>query len=252
MTPEFPLRRRTKKRKSTYPQRAGIKRRNETTNSEEAAVSPAPTRSHQLADPCFPSMRWPDILAASAMSHHFSFSGLAELLAKANEEKSGDQLAGIAASSERERVAAKSALADLPLLDLLKNPVIPPDEDEVSRLILESHDSSAFEPLRHMTVGEFREFILDGETTEADLKSLKWAITPEMAAAVTKLMGNKDLVLASSKVRNVTRCRNTMGERGALGIRLQPNHPSDDCTSILLAAFDGLLYGCGDAVIGVN
>ena len=186
------------------------------------------------------------------MSHHYSFSGLADLLAKANEEKSGDQLAGIAASSERERVAAKSALADLPLIDLLKNPLIPPEDDEVSRLILESHNLSAFEPLRHMTVGEFREFILDSETTEATLKSLKWAITPEMAAAVTKLMGNKDLLLASAKIRNVTRCRNTLGERGVLGIRLQPNHPSDDVGGILLAAFDGLLYGCGDAVIGVN
>jgi ethanolamine ammonia-lyase large subunit len=180
------------------------------------------------------------------------FSNLRELLAKANEEKSGDQLAGIAASSERERIAAKSALADLPLLDLLNNPVIPPEEDEVSRLIVESHDSAAFAPLRGMTVGEFREFILDSQTTEADLKSVCWGITPEMAAAVTKLMGNKDLVLAAGKIRNITRCRNTLGERGVLGIRLQPNHPSDDVGGILLAAFDGLLYGCGDAVIGVN
>jgi ethanolamine ammonia-lyase large subunit len=186
------------------------------------------------------------------MPQHFRFSSLRELLAKANEEKSGDQLAGIAASSERERVAAKIALADLPLLDLLNDPVIPPDEDEVSRLILESHDSSAFEPLRRMTVGDFREFILHSQTTEAVLKSLKWGITPEMAAAVAKLMGNKDLVLAAAKIRNVTRCRNTLGERGVLGIRLQPNHPSDDVGGILLAAFDGLLYGCGDAVIGVN
>ena len=103
-----------------------------------------------------------------------------------------------------------------------------------------------------MTVGEFREFILDSQTTEADLKSLKWGITPEMAAAAAKLMGNKDLVLAAAKIRNITRCRNTLGERGVLGIRLQPNHPSDDVGGILLAAFDGLLYGCGDAVIGVN
>jgi ethanolamine ammonia-lyase large subunit len=186
------------------------------------------------------------------MTEHFHFSGLRELLAKANEEKSGDQLAGIAAASERERVAAKRALADLPLLDLLNNPLIPPETDEVSRLILDSHDSSAFAPLRHMTVGEFREFILDHQTTEADLKSLKWAITPEMAAAAAKLMSNKDLVLAASKIRNITRCRNTIGERGVLAIRLQPNHPSDDAGGILLTAFDGLLYGCGDAVIGVN
>jgi ethanolamine ammonia-lyase large subunit len=186
------------------------------------------------------------------MREQFHFSDLRELLAKANEEKSGDQLAGVAAASERERVAAKIALADLSLMDLLNNPVISPETDEVTRLILESHDSSAFEPIRRMTVGEFREFVLDNQTTEADLKSLKWGITPEMAAAVAKLMGNKDLVLAASKIRNVTRCRNTLGERGVLGIRLQPNHPSDDVGGILLTAFDGLLYGCGDAVIGVN
>ncbi len=186
------------------------------------------------------------------MPEHFHFSNLRELLAKANEEKSGDQLAGIAAASERERVAAKRALADLLIADLLNNPLIPPETDEISRLILDSHDSTAFARIRHMTVGEFREYILDTRTTEADLKSLKWAITPEMAAAVAKLMGNKDLVLAAAKIRNVTRCRNTLGERGVLAIRLQPNHPSDDIAGILLAAFDGLLYGSGDAVIGVN
>src|SRR5271165_6975583 len=186
------------------------------------------------------------------MQQHYRFSDLRELLAKANEEKSGDQLAGIAAISMRERVAAKSALADLPLLDLLNNPLIPPETDEVSSLILESHDSSAFAPIRSMTVGAFREFVLANETSETDLKSLKWGITPEMAAAVAKLMSNKDLVLAAAKIRNVTRCRNTLGERGVLGIRLQPNHPSDDVGGILLAAFEGLLYGCGDAVIGVN
>jgi len=186
------------------------------------------------------------------MSEHYRFPDLRELLAKANEEKSGDQLAGIAAASERERVAAKSALADLPLIDLLNNPVIPPESDDVSRLILDSHDSSAFQPLRSMTVGDFREFILDNQTSEADLKSLKWAITPEMAAAAAKLMSNKDLVLAAAKIRIISRCRNTMGERGVLGIRLQPNHPSDDVGGILLAAFDGIMYGCGDAVIGVN
>jgi len=186
------------------------------------------------------------------MSVHYRFSDLRELLAKANEEKSGDQLAGIAAASERERVAAKSALADLPLIDLLNNPLISPETDEVSRLILDSHDPAAFGPLRSMTVGQFREFLLDNQTTENELKSLKWGITPEMAAAAAKLMSNKDLVLAAAKIRNVTRCRNTIGERGVLGIRLQPNHPSDDIGGILLAAFDGLMYGCGDAVIGVN
>jgi ethanolamine ammonia-lyase large subunit len=186
------------------------------------------------------------------MSEHYRFPNLRELLAKANEEKSGDQLAGIAAASERERVAAKIALADLLLIDLLNNSVIPPETDEVSRLILDSHDAKAFAPLRSMTVGDFREFLLDHQTTETELKSLQWGITPEMAAAAAKLMSNKDLVLAAAKIRNVTRCRNTIGERGVLGIRLQPNHPSDDVGGILLTAFDGLMYGCGDAVIGVN
>ncbi|HEY4979510.1 MAG TPA: ethanolamine ammonia-lyase subunit EutB [Candidatus Acidoferrum sp.] len=186
------------------------------------------------------------------MGGKYQYCDLRELLAKANEEKSGDQLAGIAAATERERVAAKMALADLPLIELLNNPIIPAESDEVSRLILESHDAVAFARIRSMTVGAFREFVLDESTTESELKRLKWAITPEMAAAAAKLMSNKDLVLAAAKIRNITRCRNTMGERGVLGIRLQPNHPSDDVGGILLAAFDGLLYGCGDAVIGVN
>ncbi|HUL32975.1 MAG TPA: ethanolamine ammonia-lyase subunit EutB [Candidatus Eisenbacteria bacterium] len=186
------------------------------------------------------------------MAPHFHFADLRELLAKANEEKSGDQLAGIAAASERERVAAKLALAELPLVELLNQPLIPPETDEVSRLIFDSHDASAFLPIRGMTVGEFREFLLAPETEEAQLKPLQWGITPEMAAAVAKLMSNKDLVLAASKIRNVSRCRNTIGQRGVLAIRLQPNHPSDDVAGILLSAFDGLLYGCGDAVIGVN
>jgi ethanolamine ammonia-lyase large subunit len=119
-------------------------------------------------------------------------------------------------------------------------------------LILETHDASGFEAISSLTVGQFRDFILSETTTEAKLHSLHDAITPEMAAAVTKLMSNKDLVLAASKIRNVTRCRNTMGERGTLGIRLQPNHPSDDIQGILLSTLDGLLFGCGDAVIGVN
>jgi ethanolamine ammonia-lyase large subunit len=186
------------------------------------------------------------------MAERFIFSDLRELFAKANEEKSGDRLAGIAAASERERVAAKMALADLPLLDILKQPLIDPDEDEVSRLIFESHNGETFRPIRSMTVGEFREYILNDTTSEADLKCLHMSILPEMAAAVAKIMSNKDLVLAAGKIRNVTRCRNTMGEPGVLGIRLQPNHPADDLTGILLSTLDGLLYGCGDAVIGVN
>jgi ethanolamine ammonia-lyase large subunit len=182
----------------------------------------------------------------------FKFESLHELLAKANEEKSGDQLAGIAAGSEQERVAAKRALADVTLEHIAANPLIDPEEDDVSRLIVETHEQEDFAGIKSLTVGEFREFILRDETTEADLKRLHWAITPEIAAAVAKLMSNKDLILAAAKIRVVTRCRNTMGQRGVLGVRLQPNHPADDVAGILLSAFDGLLFGCGDAVIGVN
>src|ERR1700723_1397616 len=180
------------------------------------------------------------------------FSDLRELFAKANEEKSGDELAGIAARFERERVAAKRKLADLTLGEIVRQPLIDPDHDEVSRLILDSFDQEAFQPFKSTTVGEFREYILDDATDEPALKQIQRAIIPEVAAAVAKIMSNKDLVLAAAKIRNVTRCRNTMGERGVLGIRAQPNHPVDDVGGILLAAFEGLLYGCGDAVIGVN
>src|ERR1700685_1372408 len=186
------------------------------------------------------------------MPERFAFSDLRELFAKANEVKAGDQLAGIAAGSERERVAAKRQLADLPLDKIVQNPLIDPDQDDVSRLILESYDRENFQPLKSMTVGEFRERLLDDATTDAELKSIQRAMIPDIAAAVAKIMSNKDLVLAAARIRNVTRCRNTMGERGVLGIRVQPNHPVDDIGGILLAAFEGLLFGCGDAVIGVN
>jgi ethanolamine ammonia-lyase large subunit len=186
------------------------------------------------------------------MPEQFIFRDLRDLLAKANEEKSGDQLAGVAARSERERVAAKRKLAGLSLGEIVRQPLIDPSDDEVSRLLLESYDAERFQRIQSMTVGEFRELILDDATSEEQLKQLQWAIVPEIAAAVAKIMSNKDLILAAAKIRNVTRCRNTMGERGVLGIRTQPNHPVDDIGGILLAAFEGLLFGCGDAVIGVN
>ncbi len=186
------------------------------------------------------------------MPERFVFADLREIFAKANEEKSGDQLAGIAARSERERVAAKRQLADLPLAEIVAKPMIDSDTDEVTRLILDTYDREAFRPIQSMTVGELREHILDDATGEQELKRLGRAIIPEIAAALAKIMSNKDLVLAAAKIRNVTRCRNTIGERGVLGIRVQPNHPVDDIGGILLAAFEGLLYGCGDAVIGVN
>ena len=177
------------------------------------------------------------------------FADLREMFAKANEVKSGDQLAGIAARSEQERVAAKCALADTQLTEILSKPLL---EDEVTRLVYDNFDEEAFAPIRSMTVGALREHILSDLTSGEELKSLQPGILPEMAAAAAKIMSNKDLVLASAKIRNVTRCRNTLGEPGVLGIRTQPNHPADDIGGILLAAFEGLLYGCGDAVIGVN
>jgi ethanolamine ammonia-lyase large subunit len=182
----------------------------------------------------------------------FVFDDLRELLAKANEEKSGDQLAGIAARTERERVAAKFALADLALSEIIDRPLIDPDQDDVSELILRTFDRSAFSGIRSWTVGELREYLLADEQPGCSLESLQWAVTPEIAAALAKLMSNKDLVLAASRFRNITRCRNTLGQPGVFGVRVQPNHPSDDLTGILLAAVDGLLFGCGDAVIGVN
>ena len=179
----------------------------------------------------------------------FTFPDLRDLLAKANESKSGDALAGIAARSERERVAAKLALADTTLGDIADTPLV---DDDVTRLLHDAHDREAFAPLRSLTVGGFRELLLDHRTDGAALAALHRAITPEVAAAVAKLMGNKELVYVAAKVRVVTRCRNTLGERGVFGVRVQPNHPTDDVGGILLAAVDGLCYGCGDAVIGVN
>ncbi len=190
--------------------------------------------------------------SATVRGERYTFGDLACLLAKANDEKSGDQLAGIAAADQRERVAAKMALADVPLREIVQRPVIDPDTDDVSRAILDHHDAGGFASIQSMTVGEFREFLLRDDTTDAVLKPLHRAITPEIAAAVAKLMSNKDLIVAASKIRNVTRCRNTMGLAGTLGIRLQPNHPADSLDGILLSTLDGLLFGCGDAVIGVN
>jgi ethanolamine ammonia-lyase large subunit len=176
-------------------------------------------------------------------AQRFVFADLREVFAKANEEKSGDHLAAVAASSERERVAAKRVLAEVCLGEIVNQPLIDPDQDEVSRLILDTLDQQAFRSLRSLTVGEFREYLLDDAVGEDQLRSLHRAIIPEVAAAVAKLMSNKDLIFVASKIRTVTRCRNTMGERGVLGIRLQPNHPTDDLGGILLSTVDWLLFG---------
>ena len=190
--------------------------------------------------------------SSTIRGERFTFADLRDLLAKANEEKSGDALAGIAANSHRQRVAAKRALADVRLSEIVDSPLVDPDHDEVSRLTLEALDREAFSELASLTVGEFREWILDDATDGVRIASVQRAILPEVAAAVTKLMSNKDLVVAAAKIRNVSRLRNTLGGPGVLAIRVQPNHPADDLGGILLSAVEGLLYGCGDAVIGVN
>ena len=182
----------------------------------------------------------------------YAFADLKDLLAKATPPRSGDRLAGVAAATAEENVAAKIALADVPLKQILADPVIPYESDDVTRLIIDTHDDLAFQPISHLTVGEFRDFLLSETTTQETLTKLSPAITPEMAAAVCKLMRNQDLVLAARKCRVVTRFRNTIGLPGTFAVRLQPNHPTDDPDGISAAILDGLMYGAGDAVIGIN
>jgi ethanolamine ammonia-lyase large subunit len=190
--------------------------------------------------------------ATTCGSSVYRFDTLKELLAKASPLRSGDVLAGVAARSEEERVAAQTALADVPLRRFLEEAVIPYEADEVTRLIVDSRDAAAFEPVQHLTVGDFREWLLAYETDEARLAGVAAGLTPEMAAAVSKLMRNQDLILAARKCRVVTRFRNTIGLPGRLSVRLQPNHPTDDPRGVAASILDGLLYGCGDAVIGIN
>ncbi len=180
------------------------------------------------------------------------FADLKDLLAKATPHRSGDALAGIAARSAEERMAARLALSDLPLRTFLEEAVVPYEEDEVTRLVLDGHDAAAFAPVAHLTVGEFRDWLLADGTTAEVLARVSPGVTPEMAAAVSKLMRNQDLVLAARKCRVVTRFRDTIGLPGRLSVRLQPNHPTDDPRGVAASVLDGLSYGCGDAVIGVN
>ena len=182
----------------------------------------------------------------------YTFAGLRELLAKATPLRSGDVLAGIAAQSAEERVAAQFALADLPLKQFLVEPVVPYEDDEVTRLIVDTHDQQAFAPIRSFTVGELRDWLLSDEATPDRLAALAPGITPEMAAAVSKLMRAQDLILAAQKIRVITRFRTTVGLRGRLSARLQPNHPTDAPLGIAASILDGLLLGSGDAVIGIN
>jgi ethanolamine ammonia-lyase large subunit len=182
----------------------------------------------------------------------YIFQDLRDLLAKATPPRSGDRLAGIAAESAEQMVAARIALADVPLKQFLQETVIPYEEDEVTRLIADTHDRSAFAVISSLTVGSFRDWLLSGAATSAVLKKLARGITPEMAAAVSKLMRNQDLILAAKKCEVVSAFRDTIGLSGRMSVRLQPNHPFDDEKGITASILDGILLGSGDACIGIN
>jgi ethanolamine ammonia-lyase large subunit len=185
-------------------------------------------------------------------SVRYSFSDLKALLARATPHRSGDALAGVAAASAEERVAAQMALADVPLAALLAEPVVPYEDDEVTRLIVDTHDSAAFAPVSHLTVGGFRDWLLSYECDAETLRLLAPGLTPEIVAAVAKLMRLQDLALVARKCRVVTRFRTTLGLEGRFSTRLQPNHPTDDPRGIAASMLDGLLHGSGDAVVGIN
>ncbi len=184
--------------------------------------------------------------------HRFSFENLKVLMAKATPARSGDYLAGVAAGDDEERVAAQMALADVPLKEFLVDHLIPYEIDEVTRLIIDDHNAKAFAPVSHLTVGAFRDWLLSDEATERSLALLAPGLTPEMVAAVSKICRVQDMVLIAQKCRVVTKFRNTIGLKGRLSTRLQPNHPTDDPTGIAASIVDGLMYGNGDAVIGIN
>jgi len=182
----------------------------------------------------------------------YVFGDLRDLLAKATPPRSGDRLAGIAADSAEQMIAARMALADVPLGQFLEEPVIPFEDDEVTRLIIDGHDAQAFAPISSLTVGSFRDFLLSDAASSEELRQLSRGITPEMAAAVSKLMRNQDLILVARKCEAITAFRNTIGMRGRMSTRLQPNHPFDDARGITASILDGLLLGSGDACIGIN
>lgn len=190
------------------------------------------------------------ILKTKLFNKVYEFRNIKDLLAKANEEKSGDMLAGIAAENTSERVAAKLVLADITLADLRNNPVVPYEEDEVTRVIQDSVNEDVYNKIKTMTVSDLREFILS--SSEAEIKGIRDGLTSEMVSAVTKLMGNMDLVYAARKICNTATCNTTIGKRGTLSARLQPNHPTDDIEGVMASLMEGISYGVGDAVIGLN
>ncbi|MEN6419935.1 MAG: ethanolamine ammonia-lyase subunit EutB [Clostridiaceae bacterium] len=190
--------------------------------------------------------------SVTLQNHSFAFDSVKQVLACANEKKSGDTLAGIAARSDLERVAAKRVLADMPLSLLRENPVVPYETDEVTRLDQDGVSKLIYDEIKGMCVGEMREHLLSYDTTEADIRRLSRGMTAEMVAALAKLMGNLDLIYCANKVRVTAHCNTTIGLRGTLATRLQPNHPADDVEGITASLFEGLSYGCGDALIGLN
>ncbi len=193
-------------------------------------------------------MLWKHTLAGT----RWRFDDLKTLLARASPARSGDELAGIAAGSEAERMAARMALADLPLTAFLNHALVPYEADEVTRLIVDRHDPAAFAPVSHLTVGDFRNWLLSAAATPPALSALAPGLMPEMVAAVSKLMRNQDLMTVAKKCHITTAFRNTLGLPGHLAVRLQPNHPTDDALGIAASMLDGLMYGCGDAMIGIN
>lgn len=192
------------------------------------------------------------IYSFTIKTHTYQFADLKTVMAKATPARSGDYLAGVAAENYAERMAARMCLANIPLKQFLQELIIPYESDEVTRLIVDSHDAVAFYEISHLTVGDFRDWLLSDSADSATLKRVSLGITPEMASAVSKLMRNQDLILVAQKCHVITAFRNTIGLPGHLSTRLQPNHPTDDPRGIAASMLDGLLYGSGDAVIGIN
>ncbi|AVT14452.1 ethanolamine ammonia-lyase subunit EutB [Paracidovorax avenae] len=181
-----------------------------------------------------------------------AFDDLRQVMAHASPARSGDYLAGVGAATAQQRMAARHVLADLPLSTFLNEALVPYEDDAITRLVIDGHDAAAFAPIRHMTVGDWRNWLLGDEATPEALAALAPGLTPEMVSAVSKIMRNQDLIAVARKCRVVTRLRNTQGLAGRIGVRLQPNHPTDDLRGVAASVLDGLMMGAGDAVIGIN
>ncbi|AVS79377.1 ethanolamine ammonia lyase large subunit [Paracidovorax avenae] len=181
-----------------------------------------------------------------------AFDDLRQVMAHASPARSGDYLAGVGAATAQQRMAARHVLADLPLATFLNEAVVPYEDDAITRLVIDGHDAAAFAPIRHMTVGDWRNWLLGDEATPQALAALAPGLTPEMVSAVSKIMRNQDLIAVARKCRVVTRFRNTLGLAGRIAVRLQPNHPTDDLRGVAASVLDGLMLGAGDAVIGIN